>query len=373
MAELDKVFQAATNAKASDLHLAPGEPFIIRRFGRLRKIQTPSLTREICERLIYELLDDEQKETLKKQLQLDFAYEIPGVARFRGSAMRHQAGLSASFRIIPYEIPTFEKLGLPDTVRKIMDNHQGLVLVTGATGQGKSSTLAAMVDYINANRAHHIITIEDPIEFIHPLKKCAVNQRQLGRDTLAYTNALRGALREDPDVIVVGELRDLETISLAITAAETGHLVIGTLATSSAPKTVDRIIDSFPAGEQGQIRAMLGESIKAVITQRLIPCADLTAMALAVEILIGTLPVANLIRDGKVFQIPSMMQMGKAVGMQIMDESIMSLLRAGTITAKEAYLNANNKTLFKSLADKESQAENLSDQLKQGTGRYGQN
>ncbi|MCX5850235.1 MAG: type IV pilus twitching motility protein PilT [Deltaproteobacteria bacterium] len=354
MAELDKVLKAATNAKASDLHLAPGEPFVIRQLGRLRKIQSASLTRERCEQLIYEILENDQKEKLNKQLQLDFAYEIPEVARFRGSAMRHQAGLSASFRIIPFEIPTFEKLGLPDTVKKIMDNHQGLILVTGATGQGKSSTMAAMVDYVNTNRAHHIITVEDPIEFIHPQKKCAVNQRQLGRDTLAYANALRGALREDPDVIVVGELRDLETISLSITAAETGHLVIGTLATSSAPKTIDRIIDSYPAAEQGQIRAMLGESIKAVITQRLIPRADLTSMALAVEILIGTLPMANLIRDGKVFQILSMMQMGKAVGMQIMDESIMSLFKAGTISATEAYLNANNKALFKPLAEKES-------------------
>lgn len=373
MAELDKVLKAATDAKASDLHLAPGEPFVLRQFGRLIKIQSPSLTRERCEQLIYELLENEQKETLNSQLQLDFAYEIPEVARFRGSAMRHHAGLSASFRIIPFEIPTFEKLGLPDTVKKIMDNHQGLVLVTGATGQGKSTTMAAMVDYVNTKRAHHIITVEDPIEFIHPMKRCAVNQRQLGRDTLAYANALRAALREDPDVIAVGELRDLETISLAISAAETGHLVIGTLATSSAPKTVDRIIDSFPAAEQGQIRAMLGESLKAVITQRLIPRADLTAMALALEILIGTLPMANLIRDGKVFQIPSMMQMGKAEGMQIMDESIMSLLRAGTISAEEAYLNANNKALFKPLADKESQAKNLSDQLMHGAGRHGQN
>ena len=355
MADLDKVLKEAANAKASDLHLAPGEQFVLRQFGRLRKIQGAPLSCERCEQLIYDLLENDQKETLDKQLQLDFAYEIPDVARFRGSAMRHQAGLSASFRIIPFEIPTFEKLGLPDTVKKIMDNHQGLVLVTGATGQGKSTTLAAMVDYVNTNRAHHILSVEDPIEFIHPLKCCAVNQRQLGRDTMAYANALRGALRQDPDVIVVGELRDLETISLAISAAETGHLVIGTLATSSAPKTIDRIINSFPAGEQGQIRAMVGESLKAVITQRLIPRADSTGMALAVEILIGTLPMANLIRDGKVFQIPSMMQMGKAAGMQLMDESIMSLLKAQTITAQEAHLNANNKTLFKPLAEKESQ------------------
>ena len=373
MAELDKILKETTDARASDLHLVPGEPFVVRKLARLKKIQSSVLTSEICEQLIYEILENDQKEMLQKQLQLDFAYEIPGVARFRGSAMRHQSGLSASFRIIPFEVPTFEKLGLPATVKKVMDNHQGLVLVTGATGQGKSTTLAAMVDYINTNRAHHIITVEDPIEFIHPLKRCAVNQRQLGRDTLSYANALRGALRQDPDVIMVGELRDLETISLAITAAETGHLVIGTLATSSAPKTVDRIIDSFPATEQSQIRAMLGESLKAVITQRLIPRADLTAMALAVEILIGTLPMANLIKDGKVFQIPSMMQMGKAIGMQTMDESIMSLLQSGIISAKEAYLNANNKALFKPLMEKESQPQKTSDQYMQGSGKHGQN
>ncbi len=357
MAELDKVLKAAANAKASDLHLAPGEPFILRQFGRLRKIQGPILSSERCEQFTYELLDEEQKERLINELQLDFAYDIADVGRFRGSAMRHQSGLSASFRIIPPEIPTFEALGLPDVIRKIMDNHQGLILVTGATGQGKSTTLAAMVDYVNTNRAHHILTVEDPIEFVHPLKRGAINQRQLGHDTLAYANALRGALRQDPDVIVVGELRDLETISLAISAAETGHLVIGTLATSSAPKTVDRIIDSFPATEQGQIRAMLGESLKAVITQRLIPRADRKGMALAVEILIGTLPMANLIRDGKVFQIPSMMQMGKASGMQLMDESIMSLVREGTVTAKEGSLHATNKAIFKPLVDKESGAQ----------------
>jgi twitching motility protein PilT len=356
MAELDTVLKEATNIRASDLHVTPGEPFIIRQSGRLTKIEGPSLPSEQCEVLIYGLLDNDQKEVLNQKLQLDFAYEIPGVARFRGSAMRHHAGISASFRIIPFEIPTFEKLGLPaDTMKKIMDNHQGLVLVTGATGQGKSTTLAALMDYVNATRAHHILTVEDPIEFIHPLKRCAVNQRQLGRDTLSYGNALRAALREDPDVIVVGEMRDLETISLAISAAETGHLVLGTLATSNAPKTVDRIIDSFPAEEQGQIRAMLGESLKAVITQRLIPRSDLKGMALALEILIGTLPMATLIRDGKVFQIPSMMQMGKAMGMQIMDESITSLYQAGTITATEAYLNANNKAPFKPLMEKENQ------------------
>ena len=353
MAELDKVFHGAAKAKASDVHIAPGEPFIVRQFGTLRKLKTKPLSPQQCEKAILDILNDEQKAQLKEDLQLDFSYEIPQLGRLRGSAMMHQAGLSASFRLIPTTIPTFEELGLPETVQKVMDNHQGLILVTGATGQGKSTTLAAMVNYVNTHRAHHILTVEDPIEFVHPIKKGVVNQRQLGRCTLSYANALRAALREDPDVIMIGELRDLETISLAISAAETGHLVLGTLATSSAPKTIDRIIDSYPASEQGQIRAMLSESIKAVITQRLIPASDRKRMHLAVEILLGSLPLANLIRDGKVFQIPSMMQMGKASGMCIMDDSILALLEEGKITAEEASLNANDKNRFRVFLEKE--------------------
>jgi twitching motility protein PilT len=248
--------------------------------------------------------------------------------------------------VIPPEIKTLAELGLPDVVTKVLDNHQGLILVTGATGQGKSTTLAGMVDYINTNRAHHILTIEDPIEFIHPKKRGVVNQRQLARDTLSYENALRAALREDPDVIVIGELRSLDTISMAISAAETGHLVIGTMATFSAPKTIDRIIDAYPPDEQNQIRTMLGESFRAVITQRLIPGADEKSMALATEILIGTVPMSKLIRDGKTFQIPSMMQTGKSVGMQIMDECILSLLQEGKITAQSAQKYANDPKFF---------------------------
>ena len=356
MAELDKVFRAAANAKASDVHLSPGEPYIIRQFARLRKLKSQTFTPQRCKELIFEILDAEQQERLSRDLQLDFAYEIEGIGRFRGSAMMHRCGISASFRIIPPKIPQLGELGLPEVVTKILDNHQGLILVTGATGHGKSTTLAAMVDYINTNRAHHVLTVEDPIEFIHPLKQGVVNQRQLGKDTLSYANALRAALREDPDVIMIGELRDLETISLAISAAETGHLVLGTLATSSAPKTVDRIIDSYPPGEQGQIRAMLSESLKAVITHRLIPGVDGKRMVLAVEILIGTLTMANLIRDGKVFQIPSMMQMGKSIGMQTMDDSILALLQQEKISEEEARLNANNKNLFARLSETERKA-----------------
>lgn len=346
MAILDQVFKAAINFNASDVHIVPGEPFIIRRLARMVKMKSEKLSAERARQLILELLSDDQKKKLIHDKQLDFAYEISELGRFRGSAMVHNNGLSAVFRLIPPKIRTLEELGLPDVVTKVLDNHQGLILVTGATGQGKSTTLAAMIDYINTHRAHHILTIEDPIEFIHPKKCGVVNQRQLARDTLSYENALRAALREDPDVIVIGELRSLDTISMAISAAETGHLVIGTMATFSAPKTIDRIIDAYPPTEQNQIRAMLGESFRAVITQRLIPGADEKSMALATEILIGTVPMAKLIRDGKTFQIPSMMQTGKSVGMQIMDECILSLLQEGKITVQSAQKYANDPKLF---------------------------
>ena len=353
MAILEKVFKAAVDYNASDVHLVPNEPIILRQLGRLRKMKNPPLTPDQCKKYVYEILSPEQRKKLEENLQLDFAVEIPELGRFRGSTMMHNRGLSAAFRIIPPHISSLEELGLPPIVEKILDNHQGLILVTGATGQGKSTTLAAMVDYINSNRAHHVLTIEDPIEFVHPLKKCAINQRQIGRDTHSYRNALKSALREDPDVIMIGELRDLDTISMAITAAETGHLVIGTLATSSAPKTIDRIIDAYPPGEQNQIRAMLAESLRAVITQRLVPGSDNKRMYLAVEILIGTLPMVNLIRDGKTFQLPNMMQTGKKDGMQGMDDSLLKLLQEGKITAGSAYALANKPQQFKSYLDKE--------------------
>ena len=234
-------------------------------------------------------------------------------------------------------------MGLPPVVKKVLDHHQGLILITGAAGHGKSTTLAAMLDFINERRAHHVLTVEDPIEFVHPIKKAVVNQRQIGRDTLSYANALRAALREDPDIIMVGELRDPETISLAMTAAETGHLVLGTMSTASAHKTVDRIIDSYPASEQNQIRAMLGDSLKAVITQRLIVNAENNGMVLAAEILIVTMPMSNLIRDSKTFQIPGMMQTGKAVGTRLMDDSIVELLQEGKILLEQAQENIVNK------------------------------
>ncbi len=342
MAKLDKVFTAAADLNASDVHVAPGEPFIVRRLGRLRKLKSAAQTPESCRQLIFELLDEKQQERLTAESQLDFAYEVPGLGRFRGSAMMHQRGMSAAFRLIPPEIPTLESLEMPPVVTKVLEQHQGLILVTGGTGHGKTTTLAAMVDYINTQRSHHILTIEDPIEFIHPFKRSVVNQRQIGKNTWSYANSLRGALRQDPDVIVVGELRDLETISMAISAAETGHLVIGTLSTSSAPKTVDRIIDSYPPKEQNQIRAMLSEALRAVITQRLIPHTNQKQMVVALEVLIGCIQMANLIRDSKTFQIPSMMQIGKNLGMQLMDESLASLCKEGKISREDAIANAAN-------------------------------
>lgn len=352
MAELDKVFKIGVNLKASDVHVVPGEPFIMRRFGKLIKSKSQPLTHTLCKKLVYEILDDEQKKRLEEDLQLDFSYEIESLGRFRGSAMMHQKGLSAIFRIIPLTIPTMEDLGIPESVKKVLDNHQGLILVTGATGQGKTTSLAAMVNYINQTRAHHVLTVEDPVEFVHPILQGVVNQRQLGDDTRSYANSLKAALREDPDVIMIGELRDLETISLAISAAETGHLVLGTLSTTNAPKTIDRIIDSFPPGEQGQIRATLSETLKAVVTQKLIPGINGDKMALAVEILIGTLPVASMIRDGKVFQIPNLMQTGKNVGMRIMDESIAELLKEKEISEESALIHIENEAAIRPLLSK---------------------
>ncbi len=347
MAKLDKIFAAAVDARASDIHMVTGEPIVIRHLGRLHKLFHAPVTPAQCRDLLSELLTDSQQQRLEQNSQLDFVYDVPGAGRFRGSAMQHQRGLSAVFRVIPPEIPSIDSLGLPEVIKRVLDNHQGIILVTGATGHGKSTTLAAMIDYINETRSHHILTVEDPIEFVHPFKKGVVNQRQLGADTLTYANALRGALRQDPDVIMVGELRDLETMSLAITAAETGHLVIGTLSTSSAPKTIERVIDSFPAKEQNQIRTMLSEVLKAVITQRLVPSADGDRMVLALEILIGTLSMANLIRDAKTFQIPSMIQTRKKEGMQLMDDSLMALVQDGRISAKDAMANAAKPDRFR--------------------------
>lgn len=349
MARIDAVLRMAVEMQASDLHMPTGESFLIRQYGRLKKIKSKPLTPELSKELIYEVLSPAQRKILEQNLQLDFSYELADLARFRGNAIFQRKGMNATFRIIPLKIPTMEELGLPEVVKKFCDFHQGLLLVTGATGQGKSTTLAAMIDLINSARPVHILTVEDPVEFVHPIKRAVVNQRQLGNHTRSFSNALRAALREDPDVIMVGELRDLESIELAITASETGHLVMGTLSTSSGPKTVDRLIDSFPPAEQNQIRAMLAESLRAVVTQKLLPRADGKGRVLAAEIMIATVPLANLIRTEKTHQIPSIMQTGRSAGMQSSDEAIMDLYKAGKITGQTAYEYADNKKRFRDI------------------------
>jgi twitching motility protein PilT len=286
--------------------------------------------------MLLEILTDEQRKRFLETNELDFSHEIPGTGRFRANLCRQHRGVDGSFRAIPAAIPTTQDLGLPEAVPPLTKHHQGLILVTGPAGQGKSTTIAALVDMINSEKPVHIITVEDPIEFVHPVKRAVVNQREVGRHTLSFSNALRAALREDPDVIVVGEMRDLETISLAITAAETGHLVFGTLMTTSAAQTIDRILDSFPAGQQAQIRTMLSESLRGIVSQQLVPTADGLGRALACEVLICNLAVANMIRERKTHQLNSVMQTSRNLGMQRMEDALFDLTQAGRITAEDA-------------------------------------
>jgi twitching motility protein PilT len=346
MAAIDSILAKIVPMGASDVHIAVGAPVVVRHLGQLRRSRSPDYTAEQTSQLLFEMLSVEQKATFQKNHEIEFVYEIPGTARFRANAVEQRRGIDLCFRIIRPGVPSFAELGLPETLAKVCDNHQGLVLVTGAAGSGKTTTLAAMVDLLNGSRPLHVLTLEDPIELLHPIKRGAVNQRQINRHTRSYANALRAALREDPDVIVVGELRDLETITLAISASETGHLVIGSMNTSSAGKTVDKIIDSYPASQQNQIRAMLGESLRAVFTQKLLPKVDNSGRVLAYELLLGTRQLANLIKDSKTFQIPNLMQTGKQLGMRTMDETLLDLARAGTISGDIAARNGTNPKLF---------------------------
>lgn len=346
MAKIDSFFKYLIENGGSDLHLSVGSKPRIRKHGELEVLDAPILTNELLKDLLFEILTEEQKKVFLQTKDIDFAYEIPDIARFRVNFFVQKRGLGAVFRLIPAKILSFEELGLPKQIIKLAELNRGLVLVTGPTGSGKSTTLAAIIDYINRTRKDHILTIEDPIEFVHTNKGCLINQREVKSHTSSFASALRAALREDPDVILVGEMRDLETIELAITAAETGHLVFGTLHTSSAAKTVDRIIDAFPAGQQAQIRTMLSESLKGVVAQQLLKRADKKGRVAALEILFVNMAIANLIREGKTFQIPSMMQMAKAEGMQLLDQSIMEFLMQKIITPEEAYLMANDKKAF---------------------------
>ena len=321
---------------ASDLHLSAGLPPMIRVDGDVRRINLPPLEHKQVHALIYDIMNDKQRKDFEEYLETDFSFEVPGVARFRVNAFNQNRGAGAVFRTIPSKVLTMEDLGMGEVFKKITDVPRGLVLVTGPTGSGKSTTLAAMLDYLNNNKYHHILTIEDPIEFVHESKKCLVNQREVHRDTLGFSEALRSALREDPDIILVGEMRDLETIRLAMTAAETGHLVFATLHTSSAAKTIDRIIDVFPAEEKEMVRAMLSESLQAVISQTLCKTKDGQGRVAAHEIMLGTSAIRNLIRESKVAQMYSAIQTGNSVGMQTLDQNLIELVRRNVISAVEA-------------------------------------
>ena len=331
--------------KASDLHLSAGLPPMIRVDGDVRRINLPPLEHKELHDMIYDIMSDFQRKEYEEHYEIDFSFEIPGLARFRVNAFNQNRGCGAVFRTIPTEILTFEDLNCPAIFKEIVDVPRGLVLVTGPTGSGKSTTLAAMVDYINKKEHGHILTIEDPIEFVHTSNKCLVNQREVHRDTKSFENALRSALREDPDIILVGELRDLETIRLALTAAETGHLVFGTLHTSSAAKTIDRIIDVFPAGEKPMVRSMLSESLRSVIAQTLIKRVGGGRIA-AHEIMIGIPAIRNLIREDKVAQMYSSIQTGQSIGMQTLDQCLIELVRKGLITRQQARARAVKKADF---------------------------
>ena len=350
MAKIDQLFKVMVERGASDLHISPNNPPMIRMSGDLQPITQQPFTHEQNQTLLYEIMSDEERVYFEENKDLDFAYRVDELgSRFRAKICYERKGIGGVFRLIPTKILTAEDLGLPPVLTEYFCHlHKGLVLVTGATGSGKSTTLAAMIDYININRSDHILTVEDPIEFVHSSKRGLVNQREVGKNTRSFASALKAALREDPDVILVGEMRDLETIELAITAAETGHLVFGTLHASSAPKTIDRLIDAFPTDAQEQIRAMLGDSLKGVVAQQLLKKKGGGRVGVQ-EILIGTPAVGNLLREGKTFQIPSIMQTSRKDGMVTMDQAIEEKLKAGLITGEEAYLKAADKSRFKHL------------------------
>ena len=336
--------------RASDLHLTAGAPPMVRVRGRLTGLEGyPKLSTTGTREIVYSILTNDQRQKFENDWQLDFAYSVPGHARFRVNAFMQRGAIGAAFRLIPAEIVSIEELGLPAVVHEFTRKPRGFVLVTGPTGSGKSTSLAAMIDAINASREEHIMTVEDPIEFLHSHKKCIVNQRELGSDAQSFGLALKGALRQDPDVILVGEMRDLETISTALTAAETGHLVFATLHTQSAPQTIDRIIDVFPAHQQDQVRTQLSVALQGVMTQQLLPTADGSARVAACEVLVPTPAVRNLIREGKTHQITSTMQTGSGVGMQTMDAALAALVRAGTITQRLAEARSSSPEELKRL------------------------
>ena len=330
---------------ASDLHLSAGLPPMIRVDGDVRRINVDPMDHELVHGMVYDIMNDKQRKAYEEYYETDFSFEIPGLARFRVNAFNHNRGAGAVFRTIPSKILSLEDLKAPKIFEEISDTPRGIVLVTGPTGSGKSTTLAGMINYVNENHYGHVLTIEDPIEFVHESKKCLINQREVHRDTLGFSEALRSALREDPDVILVGEMRDLETIRLALSAAETGHLVFGTLHTSSAAKTIDRIVDVFPAAEKEMVRSMLSESLRAVISQTLMKKIGGGRVA-AHEIMLGTPAIRNLIRENKIAQMYSAIQTGQSIGMQTLDQNLQELLNKGLISKDEAIKKAANKGAF---------------------------
>lgn len=334
--DIKTLLRQTSDSKASDLHLSPGNAPVLRVQGDLKRIGSEVLSGEAIHAMLMQIMSLEQREIYEKELELDFAIALEGFARFRVNAFHTLGGPAAVFRTIAVSVPTMEQLKLPAILRRFAALERGLILVTGPTGSGKSTTLAAMVDYINTTTDKHILTIEDPVEYIHTSKKSLINHREVGRDTVSFARALKSALREDPDVILVGEMRDRETISLALTAAETGHLVLGTLHASSANKTVDRIIDVFPEGDKEMIRAMLSGSLQGVVSQTLLKRADHSGITAAFEILVGTNAARNLIRENQIAQLYSVMQTGSKYGMVTMEESIRSLVNSGTVDADEA-------------------------------------
>jgi twitching motility protein PilT len=351
MSKIDQFLKEALAKSSSDLHFISGDPPRVRIHGTLSQLNDEVLTIDFVRDAIYEIMSGQQQKDFEKDDAADFAYEIPDVSRFRVNVMRHLNGYGAVMRAIPSTALTLEQLNMPDAVRNLCKQTQGMILVTGKTGSGKSTTLAAMVDEINKRIKGHILTIEDPIEFVHKSKGCLISQREVGKHSESFANALNSALREDPDVILVGELRDLETIGIAVTAAEMGILVMGTLHTNGAAPTVDRMVNTFPAEKQNHIRTMLSTSLRGVISQQLLARQDKPGRVAGLEILINTPGVANLLRQGKLDQLETAMQSGGAVGMQTMDSALTALVESGTISKHEAYQQANNKAKFKSASD----------------------